>query len=256
MLIRNLVENIRHQNWFVVWIEFLIVVFGVFIGIQVSNWNDARIDSTRARAYLERIQSDIDADILGYQDHLAFWSAVSKYGAIGLDYANDQNESSYDPWELLLAYFQASQVAAYYTTRATYDELKSSGELGLIHYLKLRNALAYYYTNAGNPALTERPIYREHVRGVIPINIQTYIWERCFRSDELGIQTMLDCDAPDDTDKLADVVRAIGSNESLMAELRYWMSTMQVAMIIGRSQMANARRLRDSIQEQLDGQAQ
>ncbi|MFT5774992.1 MAG: hypothetical protein ACI9NG_000943 [Hyphomonas sp.] len=31
----------RKQDWFTVAVETLIVVFGVFIGLQVGNWNDA-----------------------------------------------------------------------------------------------------------------------------------------------------------------------------------------------------------------------
>lgn len=34
----------RDQNWFAAAIDFAIVVFGVFIGIQVSNWNAARLE--------------------------------------------------------------------------------------------------------------------------------------------------------------------------------------------------------------------
>lgn len=30
----------KTQNWFAVGLDFVIVVFGVVIGIQVANWND------------------------------------------------------------------------------------------------------------------------------------------------------------------------------------------------------------------------
>ncbi len=44
MLLRRVTEHVKAQNWFAVGIDFLIVVVGVFIGIQVANWNDARRD--------------------------------------------------------------------------------------------------------------------------------------------------------------------------------------------------------------------
>jgi len=39
MIIRRLVQSLRRRDWFTVVIEILIVVVGVFIGIEVSNWN-------------------------------------------------------------------------------------------------------------------------------------------------------------------------------------------------------------------------
>ena len=40
MLLRRITQHVNEQNWFAVWLDFVIVVVGVFIGIQVSNWND------------------------------------------------------------------------------------------------------------------------------------------------------------------------------------------------------------------------
>jgi hypothetical protein len=42
MILRRISENVRSQNWFTVAVEFIIVVVGVFMGLQVQDWNDAR----------------------------------------------------------------------------------------------------------------------------------------------------------------------------------------------------------------------
>jgi hypothetical protein len=42
MLLRRVIENVKAQTWLAVSLDFVIVVVGVFIGIQVANWNDAR----------------------------------------------------------------------------------------------------------------------------------------------------------------------------------------------------------------------
>ncbi|MEO1041250.1 MAG: hypothetical protein AAFX52_03080 [Pseudomonadota bacterium] len=44
MLLRRIIEHVQTQNWTAVALDFLIVVIGVFMGIQVSNWNAARAD--------------------------------------------------------------------------------------------------------------------------------------------------------------------------------------------------------------------
>lgn len=59
MLLRRVIEHVKAQNWFAVGIDFLIVVVGVFIGIQVANWNDARRDRAIEALYLDRLQQEI-----------------------------------------------------------------------------------------------------------------------------------------------------------------------------------------------------
>lgn len=49
MILRRLSTAVRKQDWFTVAVETLIVVFGVFIGLQVNNWNAARQDHAIAR---------------------------------------------------------------------------------------------------------------------------------------------------------------------------------------------------------------
>ena len=41
MLLRRITQHIKNQNWFAVFIDFVIVVAEVFIGIQIVNWNES-----------------------------------------------------------------------------------------------------------------------------------------------------------------------------------------------------------------------
>ena len=50
MILRRLTEHLKQQHWTAIAIELVIVVLGVFIGIQVANWNEARRDHDRERA--------------------------------------------------------------------------------------------------------------------------------------------------------------------------------------------------------------
>jgi hypothetical protein len=252
MILRRVIEHVRKQAWTAIAIDFFIVVIGVFVGLQVNNWNAARADHARAANYLERLSSDLSADLATFEDRMQFWNNVSEYGALSLAYAETRAAGGKSQWELLLAFFQASQVAEFYTTDATYQELKSAGELGLIADTTLRDALANYYTLGFNPVLTERPAYREHVRGVIPLDIQNYIWTNCYTSDAEGRQQMRDCAPPVSQAEAARIVREIASDAALMRELRYWMSTMHVARLIGRDRINFA----TSVRSQIQGDAQ
>ncbi len=254
MVVRRIVESLRSRNFSVFAVELVVVIIGVFIGIQVSNWNDARLDRVRAHGYLERILADLDADISNYRDRLEFWEDVSAYGERALGYAGNGQIDGLTQWDLVLAFFQASQLAEFYTARSTYEELKSGGELGLIANLELRESLGRYYINADNPVLSERPAYREHVRGLIPLHVQNYIWDECYWSDG-DKQKLLDCESPIGMDEAERIVEAISGNEQLMSELRYWMSTMRVARLFGGDRTILAERLRDLVRVAVNGGA-
>ena len=71
MILRRIKAHVEKENWFAVGIDFCIVVIGVFIGIQVANWNDARGDRAAEVRYLEALQSDVVASIAHLEHRLS-----------------------------------------------------------------------------------------------------------------------------------------------------------------------------------------
>ncbi|GLQ21683.1 hypothetical protein ACFFUB_09335 [Algimonas porphyrae] len=59
MRLRRITEHIRDQNWTAVALDFFIVVIGVFIGIQVANWNAARAERALETVYMKRLHQEI-----------------------------------------------------------------------------------------------------------------------------------------------------------------------------------------------------
>ena len=59
MLLRRIKTHIQNENWFAVLIDFLIIVMGVFVGLQISNWNDSYSSHTDYVRALERLESEI-----------------------------------------------------------------------------------------------------------------------------------------------------------------------------------------------------
>lgn len=245
MILQRLTTAFRKQDWFTVVIETLIVVLGVFLGIQLGNWNAARADDARAQIYLQRIATDLTEEIKIYEDRIAFWRQVSDNGMVVLDEAAGGEELQ-DPWEILLAYFQASQVAEFYPVNSTFEELKSAGDLGLIRDADLRSELLTYYAYPGSESLRERPRYREHVRGIIPVRLQLYIWTNCYQTDG-ALQTLKSCPSPVEDAEIQQVVDRLRADQQLTEELHYWISGQEVAILIVRQSVITAHRLRDEL---------
>lgn len=72
MILRRLATAFRKQDWFTVAVETLIVVFGVFIGLQVNNWNEARQDQAVAAQFELSLITDAEIILSDAQAKIAF----------------------------------------------------------------------------------------------------------------------------------------------------------------------------------------
>ena len=80
MLLRRITEHVKAQNWTAVGLDFVIVVVGVFIGIQVANWNDTLSERKREAQILQNIATDLRSDMASYA--LGIDSTLDKIAAI------------------------------------------------------------------------------------------------------------------------------------------------------------------------------
>ncbi len=58
MIYKRFAANLRAQNWFAIGIEFAIVVAGVFVGTQVSNWNAERLEKRETQRMLAQLEPE------------------------------------------------------------------------------------------------------------------------------------------------------------------------------------------------------
>lgn len=140
MILRRLSASVRTQDWFAVALE--LVVVGIFLGLEVSTWNEARADRSRSAAYLDRIEADLVIDVAELQKRISFWNEVARNGRIALAYAEESRPGEKSAWTVLRAFIHASQVWRFTFNATTYSELRSAGELALIDDPELRASLA------------------------------------------------------------------------------------------------------------------
>jgi hypothetical protein len=60
MILRRLTQHVKNQNWTAIALEFLIVVLGVFLGLQASNWNETRQLSARETVLKGQLITDVN----------------------------------------------------------------------------------------------------------------------------------------------------------------------------------------------------
>lgn len=141
MLLRRITKHVKDQNWFAVGIDFCIVVIGVFIGIQVANWNDAQVDRGKAELVLERLEVDFgqietaSLEAIDQTNHSI--SIVEKLMTKSVQRSLILSDALETGELEAIAYFRGPVRGS-----STYEELKSAGELRFIRSETLRSRLA------------------------------------------------------------------------------------------------------------------
>jgi hypothetical protein len=63
MILRRVIKHFRNQEWTAIFLDFLIVVVGVFVGLQVSNWNTAQAARHDYQMAIERYIAEANANL-------------------------------------------------------------------------------------------------------------------------------------------------------------------------------------------------
>ncbi len=142
MILRRITEGIRNQDWFVVVVEILIVVVGIFAGLQVDDWNEARKDRNDEIIYLERIVADLEISLI---ENAGARDFQQRHGDIGIFLLN-----ALEKCELAEAERDKFATAIYLLAKTTprpfaktaIDELMSTGRTTIIRNIDLRQHIA------------------------------------------------------------------------------------------------------------------
>ena len=162
MILRRVIEHVKAQNWLAVGLDFVIVVIGVFIGIQVSNWNDGRAANVQEAAVLAQLEDEFSE----------IQNALERQIRVRRTYIADLKSliaglegSGPIPDELVV---QRALVAARATGRrpaqsAAYLQLMANGELARLSNDDLKKALIRYHARLERDAF----IFPELMRMVV-----------------------------------------------------------------------------------------
>jgi len=63
MLLRSITKHVKEQNWFAVFVDFLIVVVGILIAFQITNWSEQKSARNDYDLAIERYKAEIDANL-------------------------------------------------------------------------------------------------------------------------------------------------------------------------------------------------
>jgi hypothetical protein len=130
MILRRLTQNLRTQNWTAITIELFIVILGVFIGTQVSNWNAQRIERAANERMLINLRPEIGSMIGNFQSIQDYYTITRRYADTA--FAGWRGDPGVSDSAFVLGAYQASQ--SYFTgvSGDTWSQIYGSDRLGTI----------------------------------------------------------------------------------------------------------------------------
>lgn len=63
MILRSVTKHVKDQNWFAVVVDFVIVVVGVFVGLEVANWYERQNELADERVIIERLITEYTVNL-------------------------------------------------------------------------------------------------------------------------------------------------------------------------------------------------
>ena len=225
MILRRIVENVRARDWFTVTIEFLIVVVGIFVGLEVSNWNEARKFAAQEQSYLGQLREEILNNLSVVELRMRYTAEVITAGQRALAYLDGDGDcgGARDCAELLVDFFHSSQVWGSSNLLAKYRELE---RLGFPRDPTVREPLQAYYLflQDGNFVNEFTPAYRETVRGHIRPEAFRHLWGRCHAILSGQVEEISrDCVADLGVLDTGDLLQSIHADPAIREQLQFWL---------------------------------
>ena len=59
MILRRFIQHVKEQNWFAVGLDVIVVIVGIFLGMQVTDWNDKRNDRIKEQVFINELKREL-----------------------------------------------------------------------------------------------------------------------------------------------------------------------------------------------------
>ena len=241
MILRRFMAHVRDQNWLAVGLDFLVVVTGIFLGMQVTDWNNSRKDRVLERIYIERLAEDLQDDLRVftriYDESLQKREYITYIDGL----LSGRDAGPFDPVIFMKAVDSFGFIRSMGPGQTTWDELVSTGRMELIRNHTIKAEIAEYYEHFGR--------YHSHTHTFEETQLRfTRIKERWYSVAQ--VLRLLNQDYASFTEQEARTILEIMRQDD---ELRNMMSSLaEIVEIFGGSALNDQERIKKILKE-IDG---
>lgn len=238
MLLRRVIQHVKKQEWTAIWIDLVIVVVGVFIGIQVSNWNAERETKQKSVIFTERLKADLRGEAWGYEYLILYNKDILANAERVLSMLDGEAEMTDE--QFVISAYRASQYKYNVRQRASYDEMISTGSIDLISDQTLRKTAVEIYTSTLFDEVSrdgQKSEYREIFRKSVSKDVQRALLKQCGDRfvepfDYVKIIKSLDyaCTLDVPAEKISAAAKSLRSHPALISALQFRFADIETAI--------------------------
>ena len=123
----------------------LVVIFGVYLGFQLNDWNENRKSIQKGESYLQRIAGELERDVRFFDNVINSNQMSFENGQFLIATLNNKELVSEDPTRFITSLSFVGNSFVVNVSNNTIEEIKFSGNLELIEDEDLRNEIVDYY---------------------------------------------------------------------------------------------------------------
>lgn len=144
MLLRRVTQHVKDQSWFAVGLDLVVVVFGIFLGLQVSDWNESRKEYQEGRYYLHALNAQVAEAIAEGAEEIERTEAFTNdtFGAVMILWSEQAAEDDLQTFQKL--HLSAFQFWGPLTRPAALRQLVDDGKIDLIRSKDMQQAILDY----------------------------------------------------------------------------------------------------------------
>ncbi len=142
MILQKLASALRRQDWFQVMIEVLIVIVGIFLGLQVQAWNEQRVERIEEIEYLTRLHDDFTESITTNDFNIQNAANQWEDGKKVIEMLDRCELPDADRDLFARGYHGAGKFLPIILNTTTIDELNSTGKYQIIQNVALRKEMS------------------------------------------------------------------------------------------------------------------
>lgn len=169
MVLRRFYDKLKGHDWASATVELLIVVVGIFLGLQAANWNDDRIERSLERGYLIRLHEDILVSARGQERDLNLLEQQLADQAVILSALDNCRFSENDSLAIQRGISALGLLNPPRLFRRTIDDLAATGRTDIIRNEEIKAELAAIVAEVEFRASVMQSVFRhvEHHRHTI-----------------------------------------------------------------------------------------
>ncbi|MBL4870819.1 MAG: hypothetical protein JKX72_07685 [Robiginitomaculum sp.] len=170
MILRRFTKHINDQNWFAVGLDVIVVMVGIFFGLQVQSWNEGRLERAEEHQYLGRLHDDITSSISRNTGNVEFLKRQGNYTRIMLDDLSKCQMALDHAYIFANGLFSLGKLLPPALSRTVMDELNATGKTLIIRSVELRSALAEHEVYLNETVIIDDKIVLRTMPHIIKID--------------------------------------------------------------------------------------